>query len=38
MIHRVYLAQLEVGVKKNSSLAVVQRLARALGVDLADLT
>lgn len=32
-----YVAQLEMGVRKNPSLAILRRLARALGVKLADL-
>ena len=32
-----YVAQLELGIRKNPSLDVVRRLARALGVPLADL-
>jgi transcriptional regulator with XRE-family HTH domain len=31
------LAQLELGIRKNPSLDVVRRLARALGVRLAEL-
>jgi transcriptional regulator with XRE-family HTH domain len=32
-----YVAQLELGLRKNPSLDVVRRLARALGVRLAEL-
>lgn len=32
-----YIAQLEMGLKKNPSLAVLKRLAKALGVKLEDL-
>jgi transcriptional regulator with XRE-family HTH domain len=32
-----YVAQLELGIRKNPSLDVVRRLARALGVRLAEL-
>ena len=32
-----YVAQLELGIRKNPSLGVVRRLARALGVRLAEL-
>ncbi len=32
-----YIAQLETGVRKNPSLAVLKRLARALGVSVTDL-
>lgn len=32
-----YLAELEAGKKKNPSLAVLQRLAKALGVPVAEL-
>ena len=32
-----YIAQLETGVRKNPSLAVLKRLAKALGVTLAEL-
>lgn len=32
-----YVAQLEMGLRKNPSLAVLQRLAKALGVPVADL-
>ena len=32
-----YVSQLEAGKKKNPSLAVLQRLAKALGVPLAEL-
>lgn len=35
-IHRVYLAQLETGTK-TPSLRTLQRLAKALGVKVADL-
>jgi transcriptional regulator with XRE-family HTH domain len=36
-VHRVYVAQLETGAKDNPSLAVAQRIARALGVAVTDL-
>jgi transcriptional regulator with XRE-family HTH domain len=32
-----YIAQLEMGVRKNPSLAVLQRLAKALGVPVTEL-
>lgn len=32
-----YVAQLELGIRKNPSLDVVRRLARSLGVPLAEL-
>ena len=32
-----YIAQLEMGVRKNPSLAVLQRIAKALGVPVTDL-
>jgi transcriptional regulator with XRE-family HTH domain len=32
-----YVAQLEMGLKKNPSLAVLQRLAKALGVPVTEL-
>lgn len=32
-----YIAQLEMGQKKNPSLAVLQRLAKALGVPVTEL-
>jgi transcriptional regulator with XRE-family HTH domain len=32
-----YIAQLEMGVRKNPSLAVLQRLAKALGCPVAEL-
>ena len=32
-----YVAQLETGAKKNPSLAILQRLARALGVTVTEL-
>jgi transcriptional regulator with XRE-family HTH domain len=32
-----YVAQLETGVRKNPSLAVLKRLAKALGVPVTDL-
>jgi transcriptional regulator with XRE-family HTH domain len=32
-----YVAQLELGIRRNPSLDVVRRLARALGVRLAEL-
>jgi transcriptional regulator with XRE-family HTH domain len=32
-----YVAQLELGIRKNPSLEVVRRLARALGVRLVEL-
>ena len=32
-----YVAQLEQGLKKNPSLAVLQRIAKALGVPVSDL-
>jgi transcriptional regulator with XRE-family HTH domain len=32
-----YIAQLETGVRTNPSLAVLQRLAKALGVPVAEL-
>lgn len=32
-----YISMLESGVKKNPSLAVLRRLAKALGVDIAQL-
>jgi transcriptional regulator with XRE-family HTH domain len=32
-----YVAQIESGVSKNPSLAVLQRLAKALGVPVAEL-
>jgi transcriptional regulator with XRE-family HTH domain len=32
-----YVAQLELGVRKNPSLAVLQRIAKALGVTVAEL-
>lgn len=32
-----YVAQLEMGVRKNPSLAILQRLAKALGVPVAEL-
>jgi len=32
-----YIAQLETGLKKNPSLPVLRRLAKALGVPLAEL-
>jgi transcriptional regulator with XRE-family HTH domain len=32
-----YVAQLEQGLRKNPSLAVLQRLAKALGVPLTEL-
>jgi transcriptional regulator with XRE-family HTH domain len=32
-----YVAQLEMGMKKNPSLAILKRLARALGVPVTEL-
>ena len=32
-----YIAQLEMGLRKNPSLAVLQRLAKALGVPVTEL-
>jgi transcriptional regulator with XRE-family HTH domain len=36
-VARSYLAKLEAGHSKNPSLAVLQRLAKALGVPVTDL-
>jgi transcriptional regulator with XRE-family HTH domain len=36
-VTRSYVALLEVGRKKNPSLAILQRLARALGVPVTEL-
>ncbi len=36
-LHRVYLAQLEIGRNQNPQLETLQRLAKALGVSLAEL-
>ena len=36
-VTNVYLSQLETGRKKNPSLAVVRRLAKALGVPVTEL-
>lgn len=32
-----YIAQLELGIRRNPSLAIVKRLARALGVEVMEL-
>jgi transcriptional regulator with XRE-family HTH domain len=32
-----YIAQLEIGARKNPSLGVLQRIAKALGVSVTDL-
>ncbi len=36
-VTQAYVAQLEAGVKKNPSLATLQRLAKALGVSVEQL-
>lgn len=36
-VERTYIVKLESGDKKNPSLAILQRLARALGVPVAEL-
>ncbi len=36
-LHRVYLAQLELGIHHNQTLDTLQRLAKALGVSLIEL-
>jgi XRE family transcriptional regulator, regulator of sulfur utilization len=36
-LHRVYLAQLEAGRNQNPRLDTLRRLAKALGVSVADL-
>ncbi len=36
-LHRVYITQLETGAQKNPSLDTLHRLAKALGVSVAEL-